>query len=152
MSTETTTPMNTEKPTPDYGEPWTTRIIYGCHPWFDRHGQVVQMNDAEIERIRVCIQACAGMPDPAAEIEAMREEIERFKANNRYQRGYHHGEQSKAEEIQAMREAMQAAYEALDACNHADSCDSNVGFLGPSRPCDCGKDAALAKLQAFVKP
>lgn len=145
--------MNTEKP--DYGEPWTTRTVYGAHPWFDRHGQVVQMTDAEVERIRVCIQACAGMPDPAAEIEAMRKEIERFKANNRYQRGYHHGEQSKAEEIRAMREAMQAAHEALEdwrlfARDNAHAFSSST--FGQAYELAPHADAALAKLQPFVKP
>ena len=147
MSTEPTTPMNTEKP--DYGEPWRDQM----GTVRDRMEYLVSMASPETrDRIIACVNACAGMPDPAAEIEAMRKEIERFKANNRYQRGYHHGEQSKAEEIRAMREAMKAAYEALAHLQTRDWYNSDY-----TERVKCTLDptvtrAAIAKLQPFVKP
>jgi len=144
--------MNTEKPTPDYGEPWRDQM----GTVRDRMEYFVSMASPETRsRIIACVNACAGMPDPAAEIEAMRKEIERFKANNRYQRGYHHGEQSKAEEIRAMREAMQAAYEALEdwrlfARDNAHAFSSST--FGQAYELAPHADAAIAKLQPFVKP
>lgn len=46
--------------------------------------------------------------------EALRAELEKFKANNRYQRGYHDGEQSKEAERKRMFLALQTAKHALE--------------------------------------
>ena len=65
--------MNT--PTPDYGEPWSAFI----------HDSIVDKDNnwtacTEMENIRdriiACVNACAGMADPAKEIQAMREKLE----------------------------------------------------------------------------
>ena len=49
-------------------------------------------------------------------------------------------------EIAAMREALREAHEALGRSLCWDLCDSIWG-----RPCDCGREAALTKLQPFIK-
>lgn len=54
--------------TPEYGEPWheqTATMNKGVH-W---------LNTEQFNRAVACVNACAGMADPAAEIEAMREAI-----------------------------------------------------------------------------
>lgn len=48
-------------------------------------------------------------------------------------------------EIAAMREAIKAAHEALGRVRCWDLCNSIWG-----RPCDCGREAAFAKLQPFI--
>lgn len=54
---------------PDYGEPWPTRAGAGyCYLETDRY-----------ERAAACINACAGMTDPAAEIAKLREENARLR-------------------------------------------------------------------------
>ena len=74
--------MNTDNETPDYGEPWA------CEP--DGNGiSIYARNDTVYgitehtsfdvryaNRIVQCVNACAGMADPAAELAAMREAIE----------------------------------------------------------------------------
>jgi hypothetical protein len=58
----------TQQPTPDYGEPW----YYDDDLDFalTRNGSA-----GDERRIVECVNACAGMADPAAEITAMREAI-----------------------------------------------------------------------------
>ena len=62
--------------TPDYGEPWD----------FDGENWITDMANKEVlnldsihsknaDRLVACVNACAGMADPAAEIQAMREAI-----------------------------------------------------------------------------
>lgn len=103
--------------TPDYGEPWHKDLARGvrdraddiiCYPFGDPATEH-KLSD----RIAACVNACAGMADPATEIASLKAEIERFKANNRYQRGYHDGEKSKAIETEAMREKLWKAEEAF---------------------------------------
>lgn len=57
---------NTQKP--DYGEPWfeQTAVI---------NKSVHRLNTDEFNRAVACVNACAGMVDPAAEIQAMRDSI-----------------------------------------------------------------------------
>lgn len=58
---------------PDYGEPWQHTTFRNCIR--DRHNTLRQIEDDLRDRSRICVNACAGMADPAAEIAAMREAI-----------------------------------------------------------------------------
>lgn len=60
--------MTPETPTPDYGEPWGYDIDYDMA--LTKNGSVCDAN-----RAVACVNACAGMTDPAAEIAVMREAI-----------------------------------------------------------------------------
>lgn len=53
---------------PDYGEPWTLMSTGAVH---DRNDNLVTEDSAKL-RMLSCVNSCAGMADPAAEIEAMR--------------------------------------------------------------------------------
>ena len=66
--------MNTPKTAPDFGEPWD----------FDGENWIADSHNAEIlnldsihsknaKRLIACVNACAGMADPAAEMQAMRD-------------------------------------------------------------------------------
>ena len=57
----------------DFGEPWETN----CQSVYDRNGPLYfSAPTPELaSRIVQCVNACQGMPDPAAEIQAMREVI-----------------------------------------------------------------------------
>lgn len=61
-----------QKPVPDYGEPWHEQEP--PHPISVRAG-VYWLNPRQFNRIVSCVNACAGMADPAKEIQAMREAI-----------------------------------------------------------------------------
>ena len=83
---------NQQQPAPDYGEPW----IYeeGAESdeegWWHRYAMIMnrynymmckdrQLDDNIVDkwhRIVACVNACAGMTDPAAEIQAMRRDLE----------------------------------------------------------------------------
>jgi len=63
-------------PTPDYGEPWKVGRI--DRPMEDRHGHDPLMLHSTASRAVFCVNACAGMADPAAEIQAMRATLEAF--------------------------------------------------------------------------
>ena len=106
--------MTPETPTPDYGEPWKPRTE-GSRTVIINPGATGADFDLPIHAARAfsCVNACAGMADPAAE-------------------------------IAAMREAISEAYAALDACSH--NLHSAYGKLSDNA------DAALAKLQPFIKP
>lgn len=76
MSTDTTPPiaqdnLRTGNPAPDYGEPWQYTSFRNCIR--DRHHVLRVIEDDLRNRSRSCVNACAGMADPAAEIQAMRE-------------------------------------------------------------------------------
>lgn len=60
--------MTHETPTPDYGEPWVYDIDYDMA--LTKNGSVCDAN-----RAVACVNACAGMADPTAEIESMRAAI-----------------------------------------------------------------------------
>lgn len=82
--------MNTPQ-TPDYGEPWKLtpidqhdalflqlaliRTRYGVEVCDHYRKGTIRECDERGERIVACVNACAGMADPAKEIEAMREAI-----------------------------------------------------------------------------
>lgn len=59
--------------TPDYGEPWNVGRI--DRPTEDRHGHDPLMLHSTASRAVLCVNACAGMVDPAAELQKMREAI-----------------------------------------------------------------------------
>ena len=140
--------MNTT-PTPDYGEPWTiqeghlsTSLLDGKGDYFaDIHelvGEDSSVAWAKAERIVACVNACAKMADPAAEIAAMREALSG--------RTVSCGQcNTLATENQAMREAIREAYVALYWA---------LQILPP--PFDWQKfqdaNAVLAKLQPFTTP
>lgn len=58
--------------TPDYGEP--LRAAFG-NAVRDRNGQLTNLEWSLRDRAIACVNACAGMADPAKEIAAMREAI-----------------------------------------------------------------------------
>lgn len=62
-----------DTPTPDYGEPWNVGRI--DRPIEDRKGHDPLMLHSTASRAVLCVNACAGMVDPAEEIAAMREAI-----------------------------------------------------------------------------
>ena len=65
--------MSTPKTAPDFGEPWNLDTGDDDILIRSRFGQVVSTNT--LERIVSCVNACAGMSDPAAEIQALREAV-----------------------------------------------------------------------------
>lgn len=82
---------NTDKKAPDYGEPWKventeTELWVSVTNWTRYLGDIacemgsnkhfsLQHWPARAQRIVQCVNACAGMTDPAAEFAAMREAI-----------------------------------------------------------------------------
>ena len=65
---------------PDFGEPWHYRELTMDKPGghcYDRDYNIVSRFGPDIQSRRIvqCVNACAGMTDPAAEIQAMREAI-----------------------------------------------------------------------------
>lgn len=61
--------MNTPEK-PDYGEPWKVGSIH--KPLLDCYGHDPLLLHRTTKRIIQCVNACAGMADPAEEIQAMR--------------------------------------------------------------------------------
>ena len=89
---------------PDFGEPWKCETgdfeIYSK----SEHNATAYAESARIrDRIIKCVNACQGMADPAAEIEAMRAAIseahEAFKVSliRAYTAGYQHGHEATVE-------------------------------------------------------
>jgi hypothetical protein len=64
--------MTPNTPTLDYGEPWCEQSP--PHPIAKSKG-VYWLNPEQFNRAVTCVNACAGMADPAKEIKAMREAI-----------------------------------------------------------------------------
>ena len=101
---------DTIPPPPDYGEPWEYTSFRNCIR--NRHNHTLELQDELRDRARQCVNACAGMADPA-------------------------------KEIQAMRDAIRAAYKGLLTADD----DGDYSDHGPN---DVTK--ALAKLQPFITP
>lgn len=59
-----------QQPAPDFGEPWRTAFSY----IYDREDFTIT---GFKDRIVACVNACAGMAAPEAEIQAMREAIKK---------------------------------------------------------------------------
>lgn len=64
---------DTIPPPPDYGEPWSA--AFGNAVRY-RNGQLTNLEWSLRDRAIACVNACAGMADPAKEIAAMREAIQ----------------------------------------------------------------------------
>jgi hypothetical protein len=91
-------------PTPDYGEPWNCSgkfqdIVY------TRSGMVGADSQLYRDRIIACVNACAGMADPAAEIANLKMELD-ASCNAEHLRQVR-------DENKAMKRAIQTAYESL---------------------------------------
>ena len=63
--------MNTPKTATDFGEPWSLSSFRNCI--YTRDGKLQEIIDDLRNRSFRCVNACAGMSDPAAEIQAMRD-------------------------------------------------------------------------------
>jgi hypothetical protein len=59
---------------PDYGEPWQIGIMGFPQAVTNSQGKIMAGNSA-VARAVACVNACAGIPDPAAHMAAMREAI-----------------------------------------------------------------------------
>lgn len=70
-----------KKPAPDYGEPWEAPGGYGKYALnvLNRKKEQVHLY-VERDRVAACVNACAGMADPSAEIQAMRVAIKEIYA------------------------------------------------------------------------
>lgn len=124
----------TPAPAPDYGEPWGLSSFRNCI--VTRGGQTEDIRDALRNRSLKCVNACAGMADPAAEIARLKSTCEWHEREAiRRQAAQEDAERENA----AMREAIKEAYEAL----------ANVSPIFGRTP---AQDAALAKLQPFITP
>jgi len=65
--------MPEKKSAPDFGEPWKKSILTGFIE--TKHGDAAHTAADRMSRVITCVNACAGMADPAKEIQAMREAI-----------------------------------------------------------------------------
>lgn len=75
QSTNSADNLRTEQPAPDYGEPWKlhTDFAYDITVNGALAASFEELDKAN--RAISCVNACAGMVDPAAEIQEMREEL-----------------------------------------------------------------------------
>jgi len=105
-------------PTPDYGEPWNYNYDFDLA--LTRNGSA-----GDERRIAECVNACAGMADPAAEIANLKMELD-ASCNAEHLRQVR-------DENTAMREAIRKAHDAIKASPYPDQ-------------------QALAKLQPFITP
>ena len=148
--------MNTtQQPAPDYGEPWT----YGEgaeedeEGWWHRHAIIWnsynhsiakdrRLDDNQVDewnRIVSCVNACAGMADPAKEIAALKQ-VGIANAT------MHLEAVDAAAEIAAMREAIREASQLLEAVDTGAQKDVNgVNWYDH-------RYITLAKLQPFIIP
>jgi len=134
------------KPAPDYGEPW--------QPTYDRSfspsiGGVCHFESGWRDRAIACVNACAGMADPAKEIAELRQAFSGRTVSC---------EQCNtlATENQAMREAIREAYKALKDLECL-MCESRGlagyhlnGNIAEWDSLDVDVIAPLAKLQPFI--
>ena len=124
-----------KKTAPDYGEPWRQHLaIRGTV--VDRNGTYIIDTLRKMKRAVACVNACAGMTDPSAEIQAMRD---------------------------AIRDAHEAlTQDALWAFNDEPPSELSAKWTNKSGslthgPNNCralfnARKAAIAKLQPFIKP
>lgn len=69
--------MSTPKTAPDFGEPWTRSF---ANAFKINTGELRHFECGWRDRAIACVNACAGMPDPAAEIQALRDKLEQAEA------------------------------------------------------------------------
>lgn len=146
MSEQRPTPE--KQPAPDFGEPWHEQEP--PHPISVRAG-VYWLNPRQFNRAVSCVNACAGMADPAAEIQAMRDKLadirqrlkghadSRLDGENGLAAATMRGFDGLQAENDAMREAINGAYEMLQGIE--EHLDGNRGMF---------VQAAIAKLQPFL--
>jgi len=115
-----------DTPTPDYGEPWSYN--YDLDLALTRNGSAVYER-----RIIACVNACAGMADPAAEIANLKMELD-ASCNAEHLRQVR-------DENKAMKKAIQTAYESLEGLDLHLSKNYGLILL-----------LALEKLQPFTTP
>lgn len=166
--------MNTS-PTPDYGEPWSAFDFDRCKT---RHGAIFELIAGTRNRAIACVNACAGMADPATEIAmlkqagaanarlhleavdaaaenaAMRDQLCRICKegfDNQDTIGGEPADDYVLRQIAAMREAIREAHTALDGCLKY---MLGVSVCNLDLECETMDDAhhALAKLQPFTTP
>lgn len=162
---------DTDKKAPDYGEPWWKRGQYTVEPILDREGDAVDEDERAIE----CVNACAGMADPAAEIAELRRERDELQAMLLKEKQWHiklvravadereeqfskvttERDEARAE-LAEMREAIKEAHAALSAHNHTNGCccDACHAMNGahPRHDDLCvNTQSALTKLKPFLK-
>lgn len=63
-----------QQPALDYGEPWNK--TYFDHEKSNNKIRCYHLLPGDLKRAIACVNACAGMADPAAEIQAMREALQ----------------------------------------------------------------------------
>ena len=66
-------------------EPWPELSENGPMLWYcfdDGTERVAMLRETDYARARVCVNACAGMTDPAAELASLRAEVERLRKEN----------------------------------------------------------------------
>jgi hypothetical protein len=120
-----------DTPKPDYGEPWKVGRI--DRPIEDRHGHDPLMLHRTASRAVFCVNACAGMTDPAEEIANLKMELD-ASCNAEHLRQVR-------DENKAIKRAIQTAYESLEGLDlHL---PKNYGLL---------LLLALEKLQPFTTP
>ena len=134
-----TTP--TQQPAPDHGEPWQLTTDFA----FDItiRGELAASFDKieHANRAVSCVNACAGIADPAKEIAALKQ-VGIANAT------MHLEAVDAAAEIAAMREAIREAFEHL--CNVGSGRGCLLGFsLDDAMP---DIEAATDKLQSFTTP
>lgn len=133
---------------PDYGEPWTYVNDGTFYDIEDRNGDAVSMalDEDHYHRAIACVNACAGMDDPAKEIEGMREAAKEREFIGDAAIARIQVEHTEAQvlntENKAMREAIKAAHEALQIADREPN----------SRRAEEAVDAALGKLEPFMNP
>ena len=96
---------------PDFGEPWEFTSFRNCIR--DRHNVLRSIEDDLRDRARVTVNACAGMADPAAEIEGLRQALSGRTASCSQCN-------ESARTIEAMREAIKDAHEVIRLCAYPD--------------------------------
>jgi hypothetical protein len=102
---------DTPETPPDFGEPWGFTSFRNCIR--DRHNVLRSIEDDLRDRARVTVNACAGMADPAAEIEGLRQALSGRTASCSQCN-------ESARTIEAMREAIKDAHEVIRLCAYPD--------------------------------
>lgn len=150
--------MNTT-PKPDYGEPWGLSSFRNCI--VTRGGQTEDIRDALRNRSLKCVNACAGMADPSKEIEELKEcrtryievcaNLQECVQKHSIGLGGEKLDQLVCAEIEAMREAIKAAHEALiDVENRGRDFDEGHCPYVLTSYLQRIAHSALAKLQPFI--
>lgn len=105
----------TEQPAPDFGEPWREQTVSFLPGTIEnRDGKVVNTREQKLRAI-ACVNACAGMADPAKEIAFLREFAGRTQELAQQVSTVVVQREAKQAEIDAMREAIGVVAKALRA-------------------------------------